>query len=77
MNNETTLGQIFDYLEDMNCYTEMVLLEAVLSGSNDYLKEAIEIWLDHDAKGHMTADNYARRQNLWEKLKKTIDLTNN
>ena len=67
-DDDKTLKELYLELEDINYHTENVVLQAIADGDYDDIVEACKILVEHNEKGHLTAELEARRHKLLEKI---------
>lgn len=67
--DKMTVKEFLDYLTDINWHSARVLVETIIDGRNHLIKEACEVWLQHDKDGHLTTENEQRRWAIIEALK--------
>lgn len=67
--DKMTVKEFLDYLTDINWHSARVLVETIIDGRCYLIKEACEVWLQHNKAGHLTSENEQRRRETIEAMK--------
>ena len=68
--DKMTVKEWLHKLTDENWHNERIIVEAIIDGRIEIMTQAVLIWLQHQAYGHMPYELVELRKKLYEEMEK-------
>ena len=68
--HKMTIKEWLDKLTDENWHNERMIVEAIIDGRTEIMTQAVLIWLQHQACGHMPYELVELRNKLYKDMEK-------
>lgn len=66
--DKMTIKEWLDKLTDENWHNERMIVEAIIDGRTEIMTQAVLIWLQHQAYGHMPYELVELRNKLYKEM---------